>query len=57
MTYLGGFPGTPRPDVNEQLAEEKHETEMEHARQMHIANEARPSWWKRLKVKFRGERG
>jgi len=50
------YPGPqPRPDVNEQLAKERHEREAEHAREMAEANAARPSWWKRLKAKLRRE--
>jgi hypothetical protein len=45
-------PGTPRPDQNQQISEARHEQEREHARQAAMANEARPSWWKRFKSTF-----
>ena len=49
------YPGPqPRPDINEKLAEERHAEERERARQASVANEANPSWWRRLKAKLSG---
>ena len=46
-------PGGNRSDINEQISEGRHDEERERAREAALANEARPSWYKRLKAKFR----
>jgi hypothetical protein len=46
-------PGGNRSDINEQILEGRHAEERERASEAAMANEARPSWYKRLKAKLR----
>jgi hypothetical protein len=46
-------PGGNRSDINEQILEGRHAEERERAHQAAMANEARPSWFKRLKATFK----
>ena len=46
MAYLGA-PGR-NPEENEQLVEEQHRIERERVAEAHLADQARPTWWRRL---------
>jgi hypothetical protein len=49
----GGF----RPDENAQLQDIRHERQAEYAANEAVANQLKPSWWLRLKAKFRQAKG
>jgi hypothetical protein len=49
----GGF----RPDENAQLQDIRHERQAEYAANEAIANQLKPSWWLRLKRRFRHAKG
>jgi hypothetical protein len=45
--------GPNRPEMNRGWREEQERDLLEQARREHLAEEARPTWWSRLKRRFR----
>jgi len=53
MAYLGA-PGR-NPEENEQPVEEQHRIERERAAEADLADQAHPTWWRRLLRKLKRE--